>query len=105
MVTFHGLPWLSTNQISRNLGSSEPALKITRCDTVLLPEGYHRLELIGEDPLIAVRKKFGELMQEGYHEHKPGALASHAIKDKRRNTPGEVSRQVDLGDELGSLSV
>lgn len=37
--------------------------------TVLLREGYNGSELIDKDPLVIVKEKFGELMQEGLHEY------------------------------------
>ncbi|GAB2270608.1 hypothetical protein Dimus_005490 [Dionaea muscipula] len=37
--------------------------------TVLLREGYNGSELIQKDPLIVVKDKFGELMQQGLHEY------------------------------------
>ncbi|XP_010544007.1 PREDICTED: protein ROOT PRIMORDIUM DEFECTIVE 1 [Tarenaya hassleriana] len=40
-----------------------------RIYTVLLREGYNGSELIHKDPLVVVKDKFGELMQEGLHEY------------------------------------
>ena len=37
--------------------------------TVLLREGYKGSELVDKDPLVVVKDKFGELMQEGLHEY------------------------------------
>ncbi|KVH99620.1 Plant organelle RNA recognition domain-containing protein [Cynara cardunculus var. scolymus] len=37
--------------------------------TVLLREGYRGSELLVKDPLVVVKEKFGELMQEGLHEY------------------------------------
>lgn len=37
--------------------------------TVVLREGYKGSELIHKDPLVVVKDKFGELMQEGVHEY------------------------------------
>ncbi|XP_050214548.1 protein WHAT'S THIS FACTOR 1 homolog, chloroplastic [Mercurialis annua] len=37
--------------------------------TVILREGYNGSELIDKDPLVVVKNKFGELMQEGLHEY------------------------------------
>ncbi|KAG9444321.1 hypothetical protein H6P81_015661 [Aristolochia fimbriata] len=37
--------------------------------TVVLRDGYLGLELVEKDPLVLVKEKFGELMQEGIHEY------------------------------------
>ncbi|XWS23565.1 hypothetical protein CRYUN_Cryun28dG0025900 [Craigia yunnanensis] len=37
--------------------------------TVLLREAYNGPELVHKDPLVIVKNKFGELMQEGLHEY------------------------------------
>ncbi|KAI4346897.1 hypothetical protein L6164_007760 [Bauhinia variegata] len=83
--------------------------------TVLLGEGYNGSELIDKDPLVVVKDKFGELMQEGLHEYnerrrlvnlekrrKKGFLLNRAdkiIKDKSL----EISDSEDHGDKLGGL--
>ncbi|OWM85048.1 hypothetical protein CDL15_Pgr027835 [Punica granatum] len=82
--------------------------------TVLLREGYNGSELIEKDPLVVVKEKFGELMQEGSHEYnrrrylvnlekkrKNGMLMGRL--EKRRDTSGEVSEQDNQGDKLGGL--
>lgn len=38
-------------------------------NTVLLREGYKGSELVQKDPLVVVKEKFGELMQERLHEY------------------------------------
>ncbi|KAM7266038.1 hypothetical protein ACFE04_003721 [Oxalis oulophora] len=40
-----------------------------RVYTVILKEGYKGSELIEKDPLVLVKEKFGDLMQEGLHEY------------------------------------
>uniref|UniRef100_A0A6P6FQ12 protein WHAT'S THIS FACTOR 1 homolog n=1 Tax=Ziziphus jujuba TaxID=326968 RepID=A0A6P6FQ12_ZIZJJ len=82
--------------------------------TVLLREGYNASELIDKDPLVVVKEKFGELMQEGLHEYnrrhhllnlekkkKNGMLLDKSDKIKDKNT--EISDPDDEGDKLGGL--
>lgn len=81
--------------------------------TVLLREGYNGSELIDKDPLVVVKEKFGELMQEGLHEYnrrhclvnvekkKKGMVLARLDKSKARSS--EVSDNDDQGDKLGGL--
>uniref|UniRef100_A0A803NGU4 PORR domain-containing protein n=1 Tax=Cannabis sativa TaxID=3483 RepID=A0A803NGU4_CANSA len=84
--------------------------------TVLLREGYKGSELIDKDPLVVVKEKFGELMQEGLHEYnrrhcsqnlekkrKAGMVLSrlHEIEDK--NSDVSDSEDQVQGDKLGGL--
>ncbi|KAF2292666.1 hypothetical protein GH714_026541 [Hevea brasiliensis] len=77
--------------------------------TVLLREGYNGAELIDRDPLVMVKDKFGELMQEGLHEynHRHRLLNLEKMKkkgmisvrsEKRKDNSIEVSEQDDTGD-------
>lgn len=81
--------------------------------TVLLREGYNGSELVEKDPLVIVKEKFGELMQEGLHEYNRRHYLANLEKkrrigmglerlDKRKEKSGEVSEQ-DQGEGLGSL--
>ncbi|KAJ9169696.1 hypothetical protein P3X46_017858 [Hevea brasiliensis] len=80
--------------------------------TVLLREGYNGAELIDKDPLVIVKDKFGELMQEGLHEYnqrhrllnlekmkKKGMISVRS--EKRKDNSIEVSEQDDTGDVGG----
>ncbi|KAJ4844115.1 hypothetical protein Tsubulata_028150 [Turnera subulata] len=82
--------------------------------TVLLREGYDGSELINKDPLVVVKDKFGELMQEGLHEYnrrrhllnlekqKRGGILS-VRSEKRKDTSIEMPEQDDSGDKRGGL--
>ncbi|XP_030455414.2 protein WHAT'S THIS FACTOR 1 homolog, chloroplastic isoform X1 [Syzygium oleosum] len=81
--------------------------------TVLLREGYNGSELVEKDPLVIVKEKFGELMQEGLHEfnrrhylanlEKKRRIGMHVDRlEKRKEKSDEVPEQ-DQGDGLGSL--
>ncbi|KAF9613076.1 hypothetical protein IFM89_005524 [Coptis chinensis] len=52
--------------------------------TVVLREGYNGSELIDKDPLVLVKKKFGELMQEGRHEYNQRRRALNLEKKKKK---------------------
>ncbi|KAK2979584.1 hypothetical protein RJ640_020076 [Escallonia rubra] len=82
--------------------------------TVLLREGYNGSQLIEKDPLVVVKDKFGELMQNGLHEYnrrhyslnlekkrKKGMISVRQEKTKYRG--GEVSEQEDRGGDLGGI--
>lgn len=82
--------------------------------TVLLREGYKGSELVYKDPLVVVKEKFGELMQEGLHEYnrrhylenlekkrKKGMVLGTPNKIRDRNS--EISDPEDQGDRLGGL--
>uniref|UniRef100_A0A5B7A9C8 PORR domain-containing protein n=1 Tax=Davidia involucrata TaxID=16924 RepID=A0A5B7A9C8_DAVIN len=82
--------------------------------TVLLREGYNGSELIDKDPLVVVKDKFGELMQEGLHEYnqrhhlmnlekkkKKGMILERPEKRKNRTT--EISEHDDQGGDLGGI--
>ena len=82
--------------------------------TVLLREAYNGSELIDKDPLLVVKEKFGELMQEGLHEYnqrhhlmnlekkrKKGTMMGSSTKKKPRSS--EISEQDDHEGNLGGL--
>lgn len=82
--------------------------------TVLLREGYNGSELIDKDPLITVKEKFGELMQEGLHEYnrrhyllniekrrKKGIIMDRT--DKKQHLPGEMPEGDNQGGDLGGI--
>ncbi|GAV84727.1 PORR domain-containing protein [Cephalotus follicularis] len=82
--------------------------------TVLLREGYNRSELIKKDPLLVVKDKFGELMQEGLHEYNRRHYLMNLEKkrkngmvfvksEKRKHERDEISEEDDSGDKLGGL--
>lgn len=82
--------------------------------TVLLRDGYNGSELINKDPLVIVKKNFGELMQEGLHEYnrrhyllniekkrRKGILMGRS--DKKHNLQGEISEGENQGGDLGGI--
>ncbi|KAM7514694.1 hypothetical protein LguiA_004277 [Lonicera macranthoides] len=82
--------------------------------SVVLREGYNGSELIGKDPLVVVKEKFGELMQEGLHEYnrrhhllnlekkrKKGVILEK--QEKRKDRATEVSEKDDMGGNLGGV--
>ncbi|XP_021903556.1 protein ROOT PRIMORDIUM DEFECTIVE 1 isoform X2 [Carica papaya] len=84
--------------------------------TVLLREDYSGSELINKDPLVAVKDKFGELMQEGLYEYnrrrylvniekkkKKKGVDFMRLEKKRKNVNSENSDQDNTGDKLGGL--
>ncbi|XP_038886354.1 protein WHAT'S THIS FACTOR 1 homolog, chloroplastic [Benincasa hispida] len=82
--------------------------------TVVLREGYNGSKLIEKDPLVVVKEKFGELMQEGLHEYNKrhhlmnlekkrmkGMLLGRSEKNKRKDfEPDDPDGQ---GNNLGGL--
>lgn len=83
--------------------------------TVLLREGYNGTELIEKDPLVVVKDKLGELMQDGLHEYNQRHRLLNLEKmkkkgigsvrsEKRKDNSIKVSEQdeCDSGD-LGGL--
>ncbi|XP_010260932.1 PREDICTED: protein ROOT PRIMORDIUM DEFECTIVE 1-like [Nelumbo nucifera] len=82
--------------------------------TVLLREGYSGSELINKDPIVVVKEKFGELMQEGLHEYNRRRHALNLEKkrqkgailvrpEKRGKKTTETSEQDDNGGQQGTL--
>ncbi|KAL2489342.1 Ubiquitin carboxyl-terminal hydrolase family protein [Forsythia ovata] len=82
--------------------------------TVLLREGYNGSELIDKDPLVIVKDKFGELMQEGLHEYNRRQYLLNLEKkrkkglapvkpDGRQRESDEVSEQDNHGSSLGGI--
>ncbi|KAL7160635.1 hypothetical protein ABFS83_01G109500 [Erythranthe nasuta] len=82
--------------------------------TILLREGYNGSELIEKDPLVIVKEKFGELMQEGLHEYnrrhylmnlekkrKKGDLTVRT--ERRKRDSNEEIREQDDDQEGGGL--
>ncbi|XP_021761017.1 protein ROOT PRIMORDIUM DEFECTIVE 1-like [Chenopodium quinoa] len=82
--------------------------------TVLLREGYNASKLIDKDPLVVVKDKFGELMQEGLHEYnqrgrllnlekrkKKGIIMPKVEKRKDKNV--EISEEEDPVGQAGRL--
>lgn len=58
--------------------------------TVLLREAYVGSELVDKDPLVVVKEKFGELMQEGLHEY--NQRRRHVNLEKRRKKGVPLAR-------------
>lgn len=82
--------------------------------TVLLREGYNGSQLIDKDPLVVVKEKFGELMQEGLHEYnqrrclvniekKKKHMVFSRLERKSRDIRSEISDNDGQGDKLGGL--
>ncbi|EOY16693.1 Ubiquitin carboxyl-terminal hydrolase family protein [Theobroma cacao] len=81
--------------------------------TVLLRESYNGPELVHKDPLVIVKNKFGELMQEGLHEYNQSRYLVNLEKKRngmnlvkavrRKDGRAEMSDQDDSGDKLGGL--
>ncbi|GAB2233669.1 hypothetical protein Drorol1_Dr00002897 [Drosera rotundifolia] len=82
--------------------------------TVVLREGYIGSELVHKDPLIVVKDKFGELMQEGLHEYNRRHRLLNLEKKKkrgeavtksgnRRSKDAETLEQEDQEDKIGGL--
>lgn len=83
--------------------------------SVLLRKGYNGSELINKDPLVVVKEKFGELMQEGLHEYNRRHYLLNLEKKKkrdgivlrriqRRKNPGaDVAQQDDQGGDVSSI--
>ncbi|XP_073294816.1 protein WHAT'S THIS FACTOR 1 homolog, chloroplastic [Primulina huaijiensis] len=72
--------------------------------TVLLREAYSGSELVEKDPLVIVKEKFGDLMQDGLHEYNRRHCAMNL--EKRRNkgfVPVKVSEVDDEGGNLGGI--
>ncbi|KAG0475813.1 hypothetical protein HPP92_012654 [Vanilla planifolia] len=55
--------------------------------TVILRDGYKGSELVGKDPLVVVKDKFGELMQEGLHEYN---RRRHQANLEKKRKKGEI---------------
>ncbi|CAA0841903.1 Ubiquitin carboxyl-terminal hydrolase family protein [Striga hermonthica] len=85
--------------------------------TVLLREGYCGSELIEKDPLVVVKEKFGELMQEGLHEYNRRHYLTNLEKKKekkkkvivavgqerRKRGSHETANEDDQGGDLGGI--
>lgn len=72
--------------------------------TVLLREAYNGSELIEKDPLVVVKNKFGELMQEGLHEYNRRHYLMNLEKKKKKGVtavrPKNRTRDEDDGDQI-----
>ncbi|CAA0841901.1 Ubiquitin carboxyl-terminal hydrolase family protein [Striga hermonthica] len=82
--------------------------------TVLLREGYSGSELIEKDPLVVVKEKFGELMQEGLHEYNRRHYLMNLEKKKKnkglavgqermKRGSHETANEDDQGGDLGGI--
>lgn len=82
--------------------------------TVVLREGYAGSELIEKDPLVVVKEKFGELMQEGLHEYNQRHHSMNLEKkkkkgmvlerlEKRKDPSTDMSEEDDQGGDAGGI--
>lgn len=55
--------------------------------TVLLREAYVGSQLVDKDPLVVVKEKFGELMQEGLHEYNQRRRLLNEEKRRKKGVP------------------
>ncbi|KAL2995366.1 hypothetical protein AAZX31_10G213500 [Glycine max] len=55
--------------------------------TVLLREAYVGSQLVDKDPLVIVKDKFGELMQEGLHEYNQRRCQLNVEKRRKKGVP------------------
>lgn len=55
--------------------------------TVLLREAYVGSQLLEKDPLVVVKEKFGELMQEGLHEYNQRRRLINLEKRRQKGVP------------------
>ncbi|XP_047965083.1 protein WHAT'S THIS FACTOR 1 homolog, chloroplastic-like [Salvia hispanica] len=69
--------------------------------TVLLREAYNGSELIEKDPVVVVKNKFGELMQEGLHEYNRRHYLMNLEKKKEKGVAKvrPIGRSRDDDDE------
>jgi hypothetical protein len=58
-----------------------------RIYTVLLREGYVGSQLVDKDPLVVVKEKFGEIMQEGLHEYNQRRRLINIEKKRSKGLP------------------
>lgn len=68
--------------------------------TVLLREAYYGSELISKDPLVVVKEKFGELMQDGLHEYNRRHFLMNLEKKRKRD--GIVLRRLQGQNDSGA---
>ncbi|KAL6209323.1 hypothetical protein ACLB2K_020265 [Fragaria x ananassa] len=68
--------------------------------TVLLREGYNGQELVHKDPLVVIKEKFGELMQDGLHEYN---LRRHLVNLENKRNKGMVLGRSYKGKDLPDL--
>lgn len=83
--------------------------------TVVLREGYNGSELISKDPLVLVKEKFGELMQEGLHEYNRRHCLMNLEKkrnkecivlrrlERRKGSGADVAEQDDQGGDVSGI--
>ncbi|KAH6775381.1 Ubiquitin carboxyl-terminal hydrolase family protein [Perilla frutescens var. hirtella] len=83
--------------------------------TVVLREAYNDSELIEKDPLVVVKNKFGELMQDGLHEYNQRHYLMNLEKKRkkgvvtvgrpmsRKSDDKEIPEQNDQEGNLGGI--
>ncbi|KAL9998047.1 putative plant organelle RNA recognition domain-containing protein [Helianthus debilis subsp. tardiflorus] len=69
--------------------------------TVLLREGYNGSELVEKDPLVVVKDKFGELMQEGLHEYN---RRHHMLNLEKKRKKGVIAMKQEKNEPVHELS-
>ncbi|CAM8939484.1 unnamed protein product [Rhodiola kirilowii] len=67
--------------------------------TVLLREAYNGSVLVEQDPFVAVKEKFGELMQEGLHERN---RRNHQANLKKKSALGTAARRLETRKDKDS---
>ncbi|KAG6389113.1 hypothetical protein SASPL_150572 [Salvia splendens] len=74
--------------------------------TVLLREAYNGSELIEKDPLVVVKNKFGELMQEGLHEYNRRHYLMNLEKKKKKGVAKvrPIGRSRDDDEKISQLN-
>ncbi|XP_010414144.1 PREDICTED: protein ROOT PRIMORDIUM DEFECTIVE 1-like [Camelina sativa] len=112
-----GLPEKLNSMLLKHPGIFYVANKY-QVHTVLLREGYNGSELIHKDPLVVVKGKFGELMQQGLYEYNHRrylanqekkrekgieSLKSEVRKKDRIHDEDDVNEQESHGDRPGGL--
>lgn len=70
--------------------------------TVLLREGYNGSELVHKDPLVLVKDKFGELMQQGLYEYNRRRYLANVEKKREKGIESVVRKKdrIDDGDHV-----
>ncbi|KAL4586400.1 hypothetical protein LXL04_011036 [Taraxacum kok-saghyz] len=80
--------------------------------SVVLREGYKGSELVEKDPLVVVKDKFGELMQEGVHEYNRRHHMMNLEKKRKKGLvgmmkegkkEGNVHEDCDEDGDLGGI--
>eukprot|EP01018_Ginkgo_biloba_P023917 Gb_23597 [translate_table: standard] len=69
--------------------------------TVVLRDGYFESELVEKDPLIIMKEKFGELMQDGLHEYNQRRRIANLMKKKANMPLWKMNKELKrMGKEI-----